>query len=152
MKTSEFILPKGVSGVVVETRQVGESFSRFKSACYEAARRIEGRARGFVSAGITPNFHQATITVKEEQMLVVCNADFGFLAIARVSDDATLRFLDDELLAKYFKLQGYTVLDNTVLLNELNQENCSNLTAEEKEQLDYWRCKTVGEVIFNWFD
>ena len=152
MPAAEFTLPAGVTGFSAGIKPSEESFSRFKSACYEAARRINGRARGFTAAGVTPNFHQATLTFENEQIIIVCHAAFRFVAFARVSDEAKLQFLDHDDLVRYFKIQGYTVLDSATLSNALSSANMANLDESEADQIKYWRCKTVGEAIFNWFD
>ena len=152
MATVPFRLPKGVASASRDPQLSEKSFSRFKSACHEAARRANGRAKGFAPASVTPNFHQAELHLENQVCSVICNAAFGFVAFASVAADAKLNFVDHPDLSKSFKLQGYKVLDSELLSQPLDDDNCDDLDEAESREVEYWRCGSVGEVIFNWFD
>ncbi|MFK8031995.1 MAG: hypothetical protein AB8G18_17325 [Gammaproteobacteria bacterium] len=152
MSSNEFKLPKGVSGFSNKDQNHDVSFARFKSACVEAGRRAGGWASKYVQAGVTPNFHQATIKYDGKSLHVVCNPEFGFIAFAEATNSASLEFFDDADFTKSFKLQGYKVIQSAVLSEKLDDNNCSELHETELEQVKYWRSKVVGDVIFNWYD
>lgn len=152
MAAVQFKLPRGIAGVNRDPQSSDKSFSRFKLACHEVARRANGRASGFVGASVTPSFHQAELRFDNQECSVVCNAAFGIVAFASVSANAKLDFLDYPELSKSFKLQGYKVLGSDVLSLPLDKHNCADLDEAESREVEYWRCDRVGEVIFNWFD
>ncbi len=152
MTDKEFQLP---AGVVFPTRSddlSDKTFSRFKLACFEAARRIDGRASRFSQALVSPSFHQAEIRFGDQECSVVCSVALGYLAMAKLSTDARLAFVDQPDLAKSFKLQGYKVLSPDVLALPLTAGNCANLDESEMREIEYWKCNSVGDVLFNWFD
>lgn len=152
MAIVSFLLPKGITGANRAPHDAEASFARFRSACHEAARRANGRAKNVVKAASASGFHQAQLSFDDETWLVVCNAQFGLVGFARLTDQAKLDFTDLPDLARSFKLQGYKVLGTDVLKQPLDTNNCADLDEDELREIDYWKCKTVGEVVFNWFD
>ncbi len=152
MTAKGFLLPVGVVFPKRSDEQSDKTFSRFKLACLEAARRIDGRASGFTQALVTPSFHQAELRFKDDECSVVCSVALGYIAFAKLSSDARLEFVDQDDLARSFKLQGFKVLSRDVLAAPLTDDNCASLSEEDMNEINYWKCSSVGEVLFNWFD
>ncbi len=45
-----------------------------------------------------------------------------------------------------------TIADANELNQELTESGMSVLDLMEREQIEYWKPKTIGEVAFNWWD
>ena len=78
------ILPRGVTGFGNFSGPAVD-FAEFKSACYLAARRLGGSVLAVESCQgkVTPNFHEATLSLQAGRVEVLCNARFPLAAATR---------------------------------------------------------------------
>ncbi|NGY89580.1 hypothetical protein F3K44_02630 [Bacillus megaterium] len=91
---------------------------------------------------------------------MLLNAYYPFLALASTVEFQHINFIDDPALSKDF-MPLYKVLSKEELSEpsnirkskgKLSLENKNKLNSSELEQIFYWKPKTVGEVIFNFWD
>lgn len=88
--------------------------------------------------------------LQEDRVFILLNAHHPFLGFAEAVEQH-LTFHDIPNLAKRFS-PYYTVLSKKELNQPIREEYLINLAKAELEQLSYWNPKTVGEIIFNFWD
>jgi hypothetical protein len=152
------MLRKGITGFseVGEVRpEPGFSFGDFKAAVYSAARAVGGRVAETRPAGITPNFHQALVELTKERLSVLCNSVFPVIAFCEPIPEGECKttFRDcPELAAALAKLGSWEIASAADLAAPLSPKELSQLAPYEQKEVKYWRCRSIGRVIFNWFD
>ena len=127
----------------------------FKTACYEAARRLSGRVRATRAAGPAANFHTVDLALAGQQLTVLCNAHFSLIGFAEPISPGqqVFDFVDVPPLAEALKSQGrFEVLTATELDSPVTQESLSLLSPAELQQVQYWKPRTIGQVVFNCWD
>lgn len=103
---------------------------------------------------VTPNFHYGVFEKDGLNIQVLCHSIYPIIAFTRPIVDSNLRleFLNNPELRDAFERQGFEV----ALPDELNRStieaDLTKLNPAEIEQINYWKPKTIGEIIFNWFD
>ncbi|WP_102348574.1 hypothetical protein [Bacillus sp. Marseille-P3661] len=108
----------------------------------------------------TKNFYDCLIYYNEQKFNVLLNMHYPFIAFAENRGAYHFSFIDDPNLRKMFE-SYYTVLSS----NELNEplhfsqkgkkiiiKNDNTLHKYELEQIMYWQPKTVGDIVFNFWD
>ena len=149
-------LPTGVTGINPPVQKV--ELSGFKQACYEAARRLNGRVHDVRSAfeQVAANFHEATLSFPDhpEQVRVLCNAHYPIVAFCRPAarpGDVKPEYIDCPELAA--QLRGaFTVLNAAEAGAAVSSEWTANLGEAELDQMRYWKPQRIGDVIFNYWD
>jgi hypothetical protein len=148
------ILPPGITGFASLS---GTDFGQFKTACYVAARQLGGcvvSCQGY-EGGVPRNFNRVTIKVGEETVDILCNCEYPMVAASRLQDDGStqITFMDVPGLAEAMRGVGpFRVLSAEELASPVNAETLQDLDPAEIEQVKYWKPRTVGEVVFNFWD
>jgi hypothetical protein len=112
-------------------------FGAFKAVCYDASRRLGGLVLLAESCDgkVTPNFHRVGVSFRGKPL------EGGIL---------TLAFLEvPELEGPFVE---WRVLKPGELYAPILPETLSLLSEAERAQVKSWKAKTVGEVIFNFWD
>jgi hypothetical protein len=155
------ILPCGITGFFTwggdPPPPLGD-FRAFRSQSYAAARLAGGRVMNAEFANdcrIACNFVYLTVDLPSAEIAVLLNYYFPFIAFSESFEERQypLLFADAPKIAEGFAAFGvYQVLSASVLNQKITSETLSNLSDGEKKKLRYFEPKTVGELIFNFWD
>ena len=153
------LLPKGTTGFWDASDDLGRppdvDVKLFLGACYATAR-SSGMRVSAADGDLPParSFHVATLVSPDETLHVLCNACFPFVAFATGSSTMEqLAFVDASVLASAFRQAGsFQVLAQELLNAAPTEEDLSELSAAEHDQIQYWKPKRLGDIIFNTWD
>lgn len=149
----------------------------FKKIVHEAARQAGGRVVDIIEPGVTPNFLAARIEIGPSPCYVLCShADDWAFAEAIEPPLAPLRFIDCPAIADALQsLFGLTPFTRAELSNHFSpppqtgegqgERGCSGVSFSEpanaprhglrtfsESDLRYWKPRTLGDALFNWWD
>ncbi|MFE8065370.1 hypothetical protein ACQKGA_29300 [Priestia megaterium] len=155
-------LPKGVTGFYssIDNKPNEIDENHFKNICFNLVRKNQGRILEIDEPNLATNFSKIKVDIFNREIYVLLNAYYPFLALASTVEFQHLNFIDDSVLSKDF-IPFYKVLSKEELNEPLDiskskgkvsLENKNTLNSSELEQILYWQPKTVGEVIFNFWD
>ncbi len=155
-------LPNGVTGFYssIDNKPNEIDKNHFKSICFNLVRKNQGKILKIDEANLASNFLKVKVDVFNREIYVLLNAYYPFLALASTVEFQHLNFIDVPVLSKDF-MPFYKVLSKEELNEPLDirrskgkvsLENKHNLDNSELEQIFYWKPKTVGEVMFNFWD
>jgi hypothetical protein len=115
---------------------------------------IDRHATAFLQADVTPNFHSAQIRHEGKPLYLVASACNSFgqhhWALCGVLEHARchLEFAGNDEIAKRLRTQcGIRLLTPA----ELNHHVVSHPEVGDAD-MRYWRPKTLGDALFNWWD
>ncbi|MCP9986382.1 hypothetical protein LUX01_06410 [Streptomyces sudanensis] len=126
----------------------------FRSACWEAARRIGGRVGELPPAGAS-SFHSAAITSRAEGLVVLCHAHLpvvAFTELRPVPGQPLTRFVNPPPWADAFTAFGFRCLQVEDLSLPMSTVDVAELAEAELTQIRYWRPQSLGDLVFNWWD
>ena len=131
-------------------------FGLFKTLVYNVARELSLNVTNIEQDGSAHNYYFALFG-SIEKIGLVCNAHYPFVALVSNFDGPcfgkVLKGLDHPSVAGVVEQGGsFKYLGKTELMELLSSDNCSELAKSEKIQINEWKAKTVGEVIFNYYD
>jgi len=123
--------------------------SAFRKIVHEAARQAGGRVVDIIEPGVTPNFLAARIEIGPAPCYVLCShADDWAFAEAIEPPLAPLRFIDCPAIAVALQsLFGLTPLSQVEM-----QAPFSARPGLSEHDLRYWKPRTLGDALFNWWD
>ena len=105
---------------------------------------------------VTPNFHLARLDDSKTSVLMLGHSTYPLIGLANPKNtDATkLLFVDCSRIADAMQnlFPDVTIATSNELNQELTESGMSVLDVIEREQIEYWKPKTIGEVAFNWWD
>ena len=107
------------------------------------------------SEHVSTNFAMSILELPTHAIAIVLNASFPMMAFAEppVAGQMRLRFVDSpEVTAAYEAAKSYEILAVAELELPLTPEMLRSLAAAERKQIDHWRPRTFGEVVFNYWD
>lgn len=147
------ILPTGVTGFF--DSQSGEppltDLSLFQKLCYSIAAESGGRVLAFESADVSTNFAYAQIKWNGDELFVLLNEHSPYLAMADAIGFGGISFVDRVLLREAFS-PYYNVLETGELNTPIEPPMIQHLNRAERAQISYWKPKTVGELVFHYWD
>jgi len=155
-------LPNGVTGFYssIDNKPNEINENDFKGICFNLVRKNQGKILKIDEANLAGNFLKVKVDIFNREINVLLNAYYPVLALASTVEFQHINFIDDPVLSKNF-MPFYKVLSKEELSEPLDirkskgkvsLENKNNLNSRELEQIFYWKPKTVGEVIFNFWD
>ncbi len=153
------VLPQGIAGF----RGKGDEaiplsdLGALLSACYEAARKLGGKVMASEKpySRRTNNFAIVTMEARGESFAIVLNAHYPIVAFTEPFSPLQLkvRFTDNGPIREALELNGgFQILSKADLESKIAPEATSSLAAGEIDKIRYWRPRTIGEVIFNFWD
>lgn len=86
---------------------------------------------------------------------MLCNSVFPVIAFCEPIPEGECQtvFRDcPELAAAIAKLGSWEIASATELDAPVSREELALLAPYEQKAVKYWRCRSIGRVIFNWFD
>ncbi|MGW2146084.1 hypothetical protein ACWCOT_17390 [Nonomuraea bangladeshensis] len=150
-----FRLERGVTGFrhVSEPPVPETEPRRCRRAWSAAARRARGQVGDFAEREYPQSFHSATINDRDGAHLALFQAQVPLVAF--VSDRRWAysdEFLDPPAWAVALSPFGFTVLGTSLLMSPLTKVDTTALSAAEWREIEYWKPKTLGELLFNAWD
>ncbi|MEC2076328.1 hypothetical protein [Metabacillus fastidiosus] len=150
------ILYSGITGIL-SASSVKEK--EFKQICYSL---LGSNVLEFIENGTLKNFYECIIKLKGKNIHILLNRHYPFIAFtsARELNVLYFPFIDEPDLSKLFE-QYYKVLSvyqlnepltytqkgkNIIVINE------NELNQGELKELVFWKPRTIGEVVFNYWD
>ena len=104
-----------------------------------------------------PGWNYYRVRVKDDRgraVRILLNAAAGLVAASAdhgVPENGPLDFCEVPELDSYQQV-GLTVLHADVLRCLLRPEQVQNLSESQRADVEYHRPKTIGDLLFNWFD
>ncbi|MBC5636318.1 hypothetical protein H8S33_05685 [Ornithinibacillus sp. BX22] len=132
----------------------------FKKVCYSLIHRLNGNVLSFSEPEAARHYYEVKVNVLEENMSILLNNVYPFIAFASSVDHGYIKFIDNEPL-----LNGFSPYYRVLRSNELNEPlvikenkgriivgNKNELNEAELNNIKYWKSKTVGDIVFNYWD
>ncbi len=149
-------LPNGIAGFFdSKTNELPQvDGKKFKQLCFDFAIRNDGKVIDFNTPQYPRKFYYVQVEIPyNNQFYILLNQHYPYLAFASVVGDWNVEFINEPACFEYFS-PSYKVMGTEELNIPLNQilgkEN--ELNSGELEQITHWEPKTVGEIIFNYWD
>ncbi len=125
------------------------SFKVFKEIVYRICRELNYSVIQFYEADITPNFHTAHVRMNEKDLFVLCSHENHWAYSSFYStSECRLEFLDvpnfSKLLFDYYDIQVHSTEELNSMFS--NKYNCL------ESDIKYWKPRTEGDGLFNWWD
>ncbi len=92
------------------------------------------------------------ISTREMDFYILLHTIYPFVTFASEVDFSGIKFIDGPEPVKSIIAENYTVIDKELLNQTLTQEATITLRTAEQKMIKYWNPKTIGEVIFNYWD
>lgn len=130
----------------------------FHAHCHHAARATGAKvltSRDPYEAGIPSNYAMARIVFSNGVVAVFVNSVRPIIAFATDPAEGQIAFeyIDCPKLAEAFLAFGeYTIATSDELKTPLLREMWKKLAPAEQKRVQYFRPRTVGEVLFNYWD
>jgi len=122
-------------------------FSDFKKIIFNICSESGASVISFSEAIETPNFHASFIEFQNNKIYILCseNNDWAFSTNLQYNN---LKFINcSELSVKLEKLYGIKAYTKNDLCGNFSE----NVKISEYD-IKYWKPKTLGEGLFNWWD
>lgn len=152
------LLLDGISGFLIDDIPEVDSL-QFKGLCYTLANYSKGKILYLEEPHVTQNFHKAELCLENGSIFILLNSSYPFVAFAP-SVQYDIEFVDHSLasvvdaFSNGFRVLSANELNQRLILDErtnnILNKNCLNKA--ELNQIFYWKPKTVGDVIFNFWD
>lgn len=147
-------LPNGVTGFFhgKANKPPDIAGKQFKQLCFEFAAHISGKVISFHLPHST-NFYFTKVQTPDNHLFILLNQHYPFLAFASDFEFENITFIDKPSHFEIFS-PFYQILDPSQLNIPLQQMVAENngLNSAEWKQVAYWHPKTIGEVIYNFWD
>lgn len=101
------------------------------------------------------NYHQFHIARKTKQLKLLFNAYYPLVAFSVPLQECRMdiEFVDCSDLADVFRrLTDFQPMSKVELTTPVKSTDLKDLNKAELEQFNYWKPKTVGELVFNFWD
>ena len=151
-------LPRGATGFrhVDEAPLPETDFAKFKRSCYEVTRLLAGQVRLIEKhPDVTANYYRAELDTPYGAVSVLLNAIHPILSFAKPvkEGECEFEFVDVPLLSQAFEsVCDYTIMQAVELNARADAETYELLGRVELEQIKYWKPKSVGAILFNFWD
>lgn len=149
-------LPNGITGICVNSSTVFPKVEGklLKRICYSSVFSVDGQIIHFSKPKYPVNFYSVKVKILEDTFYLLLNDNYPFIAfVSKINELYGITFIDDPMLtqklAPYYQVLGTELLYTTLNLEILEM---SALNPLEKQAIDYWKPKTIGDIIFNFWD
>lgn len=145
------ILKNGITGFFESLDDIksipSQSFIQF---CNELVDNNQGKILSVDMELTGRNFYYCEMQFHKRNCFVMLNSSYPYVAFASLVSMEKIIYIDKPDYIKHIP-DNYLVLNKKVL--ETIFGNCENqLNQAERKQILYWKPKTVGEIIFNFWD
>ena len=121
----------------------------FKRVVYESAKHTGYSVVQIHKPGVTPNFYAGELRIRSNNIFLLCTHDDDW-ALSENFDPMVceLQFIEmpeiSDALRSHFKIALHPL--------EYLQSEYVKQEKHNPRDINYWKPKTMGEVIFNWWD
>ncbi|AOT08714.1 hypothetical protein [Pseudoalteromonas luteoviolacea] len=125
------------------------NFQEFKRIIYYLSSSLNLDVKELKGSNVTPNFHLALMKRAEEEVCIICSIH-GEWAFCNYSEFLSykLHFVDNEHASKILKVHfGITTHKQSSLI-----EAFVKYPYMSSSDIAYWKPKSLGEALFNWWD
>ena len=139
--------------------------NKFKKVCFSIVTNLGGRMLSFLEPAVAQNYYYAEVSfANEDRICILMNSIYPFIAFSTSPVPFDMTFVDHKQLTVYINQLGgevYRVLRRDELYEPLRlKEAKGNLVVVNENTLNkwdmynikYWQPKTVGDVVFNYWD
>lgn len=153
------LLLDGISGfLIMDPPEV--DLSHFKQLCYTLENSSKGKLLYLKEPHVSQNFYEAELCLENGSIFILLNSSYPFVAFASSILYFDIEFVDHSLsrvvdaLNNGFRVLSANELNQRLILDEKthNVVNKNSLNKAEINQIFHWKPKTIGDVIFNFWD
>ena len=132
------------------------TFAEFKQIVFAVATKQRLSVLQLTERSVTPNFNVARLADSEMSILMLGHSTYPLIAFEKSLDAmaTTLLFVDCSRIADEIQtlFPGVAIANANELKRQLIESYMSLLDSIERELIEYWKPRTIGEVAFNWWD
>ncbi|MBP3951835.1 hypothetical protein [Bacillus suaedae] len=150
------ILSSGITGFL-PAPSVDEK--EFKQICYSL---FGSKVLNYIEYRTAENFYECVVQIGDREVHVLLNGQYPLMAFTskRELDVYYFPFINEPELSKMFE-PYYEILNLDQLSeplnyikrgNKISMENDNSLHQDELKQIIFWQPRSVGEVVFNYWD
>jgi len=130
--------------------------AEFKQLVHAVAISQDWNVASIAEAEIPPNFHVAELQSSNARLFVLGHSNFPIVVFAERFDDADqcLQFVDNPNIAGEIS-QMYPdveIASATELNRPITDDDLAQLAQADRQQVNYWKPRTIGQLAFNWWD
>lgn len=145
------MLPECITGFSYgDCSAPGSDWKTFKGICFDFARNNGGTCLFILGDQITPNYHQANITIDERTIYVLLSRSYPVIGISSF-EPFVYEFIDVPEMTRLFPSE-YLVPTASELNERFDMSRQSFLNDAERGEIEYWEPETIGNVIFHYWD
>lgn len=139
--------------------------NQFKKFCYSIVTSLGGRVLSYREPVVAQNYYYAEVSLSNEDGLyILLNSIYPFIAFTTSPVPFNMTFVDqkqlratiNQLYGEVYRVLHPVELDEPLRLKEakggLVVLNENTLNKWDIYNIKYWKPKTVGEVVFNYWD
>jgi hypothetical protein len=156
------LLPNGISGFYNSKDNEPHFLKRndVRREFYSAVNKLGGKIVNFKDVEYPQSFFEGEFKIKGKHIYALFNGQYPFMALASKVDYFNIEFIDEPDLSraftKYFRVLSVNELNTPLLVKQYEGKikvlNKNQLNTAELDQILFWEPKTIGEVIFNFWD
>lgn len=132
------------------------TFAEFKRIAFAVAAEQRLVVSQLIEGRVTPNFHSVQLDNSEISIRMIGHSTYPLIAFAEPANtDATpMRFVDCPPIGNTIQnlFPVVTIAATHELTRGLTDSDTVLLDVVEREQIEYWKPITIGDVVFNWWD
>ncbi len=135
---------------------------QFKRLCYTIANYSNGKLLALEEPHVSQSFYKAELgwEDKSTSIFILLNSSYPFVAFASSVQYFDIKYADDSpfnnvnAFGTRFRVLTTEVLNQPLIVDERTHTllNENSLNKIELNHIFHWKPKTVGEVIFNFWD
>ncbi|MDL5375668.1 hypothetical protein ACNOIU_10415 [Exiguobacterium mexicanum] len=145
------ILPECITGFSYGDCPVPEFDNKsFQTVCFDYARRKGGTCNIILGDSVTPNYDQATITIRGRSIYVLLSRVYPIIGISKF-EPFQYEYIDVPELTEMFP-DSYQIPSAAELNERFDVTLQPFLNKAERGEINYWQPKTIGNVIFHYWD
>lgn len=133
--------------------------NKFKQLCYSI---FGSRVMDFIGSEPGKNFYECIVKVKDRKIHILLNSQYPYIALTSTREINVHHFpfiVEPEIakpIKQYYKILTPNQLNEPIRYTQQCEKiivkNENTLHQDELIQLVYWEPKTVGDVVFNYWD
>ena len=152
------ILLNGVSGFNGPDPKTNGEY--FKKICYSVIHSFGGEVLYFKEPEAGRHYYVVEVKVLEDTFYVLLNQIYPFITFASSVDPGNNQFIDNKqllnLFSPYYRVLSSTELNEPLVIRvqkgRVFVQNENELNDAEIGLIKYFNSKTVGDIIFNYWD
>lgn len=139
--------------------------NRFKKVCYSTVTSLGGRVLSFREPVVAQNYYYAQVSFQDEKSIyILLNSVYPFIAFTTRLEPTCMTFADhkqlraniNQLCGDLYRVLNPVELDEPLRLKEVKGGlvvlNEHTLNKWDMYSIKHWQPKTVGDVVFNYWD